>query len=100
MRFSKTKQNSVQSIELGVAIFIFIQLMQDVGVVDASVQLRKISKALNVQELRPAIGNGEWQKEVCILKMAATEWKIKTALLQAQGLVLRANNLTDVISGK
>ncbi|XP_060128572.1 midasin isoform X2 [Zootoca vivipara] len=71
---------------------------KDVGVVDVSVQLRKISKALNVQELRPAIGDGEWQEEVCILKMAATEWKIKTALLQAQGLILRANNLKDVVS--
>uniref|UniRef100_A0A8D2PY94 Midasin n=1 Tax=Varanus komodoensis TaxID=61221 RepID=A0A8D2PY94_VARKO len=71
---------------------------KDKEVVDTAVQLRRLSKALNILELRPTWGDEQWQKEICILKTNATEWKIKSALLQAQGLVLRANHLKDVSS--
>ncbi|XP_061479315.1 midasin isoform X2 [Rhineura floridana] len=71
---------------------------KDIGVVDAAAQLRRLSKALSIQELKPAVGDGQWQKEVCVLKTAATEWKIKTALLQAQGLILRTSHLKGICS--
>uniref|UniRef100_A0A8D0DW25 Midasin n=1 Tax=Salvator merianae TaxID=96440 RepID=A0A8D0DW25_SALMN len=73
---------------------------KDKGIVETAVQLRELSKTLNVLDLRPTfVASGQWQKDICILKTVATEWKIKTALLQAQGLILRANHLKDISSG-
>ncbi|XP_062980947.1 midasin [Elgaria multicarinata webbii] len=71
---------------------------KDKEVVETAAQLRRLSKALNILELRPTFGDDQLQKEICILKTAATEWKIKTALLQAQSLILRANHLKDISS--
>uniref|UniRef100_A0A670YJS1 Midasin n=1 Tax=Pseudonaja textilis TaxID=8673 RepID=A0A670YJS1_PSETE len=57
------------------------------GILEIAVQLRRLSKALHVPELKPVIGDDQWQKEICILRTVATEWKVKAVLLQAQGLV-------------
>uniref|UniRef100_A0A670YJS7 Midasin n=1 Tax=Pseudonaja textilis TaxID=8673 RepID=A0A670YJS7_PSETE len=61
------------------------------GILEIAVQLRRLSKALHVPELKPVIGDDQWQKEICILRTVATEWKVKAVLLQAQGLVFRAS---------
>ncbi|XP_053143364.1 midasin isoform X2 [Hemicordylus capensis] len=68
--------------------------------VESAAQLRRLSKALNIIEFRSTFGDGLWQNNICALKTVASNWKIKTALLQAQGLVLRANHLKDVSSGE
>ncbi|KAH0622150.1 hypothetical protein JD844_024188 [Phrynosoma platyrhinos] len=73
---------------------------KDKEVMEPVAQLRKLSKALNVLELSSVFVGDQWQKEICILKIAATEWKLKALLLQAQGLVLRANHLKDICSGE
>ncbi|XP_072854872.2 midasin isoform X1 [Pogona vitticeps] len=71
---------------------------KDKAIVEAAAHLRRLSKVFNILELRPAFGDDQWQKEICILKVIATEWKVKMLLLQAEGLVLRANHLKDVSS--
>uniref|UniRef100_A0A8B9J147 Midasin n=1 Tax=Amazona collaria TaxID=241587 RepID=A0A8B9J147_9PSIT len=59
-------------------------------------QLKVLSKPLNILELRLAFGESRWQEKMCCLKIAATGWKMKKALLQADGLIIRANHLEDV----
>ncbi|XP_067386141.1 midasin isoform X2 [Emydura macquarii macquarii] len=73
---------------------------KDKLVVESVAQLKELSKALNILEMRSAFGESRWQDEICCLKTTATGWKIKKALLQAQGLVLRANHLEDVNPGE
>nr|XP_056712126.1 midasin [Euleptes europaea] len=68
------------------------------AVVECATHLQRLSKALNILELGPALGDSQQQKQICTLKTTATEWKIRKALLQAQGLVLRANRLKDISS--
>ncbi|XP_008936093.1 PREDICTED: midasin, partial [Merops nubicus] len=63
-------------------------------------QLKVLSKPLNILELRWAFGESRWQEKMCCLKMAATGWKMKKALLQADGLIIRANHLGDVSLGQ
>ncbi|XP_010287688.1 PREDICTED: midasin, partial [Phaethon lepturus] len=63
-------------------------------------QLKTLSKPLNILELRLAFGESRWQEKMCCLKIAATGWKMKKALLQADGLVIRANHLEDVSLGQ
>ncbi|XP_025949160.1 midasin [Dromaius novaehollandiae] len=63
-------------------------------------QLKVLSKPLNILEPRLAFGSSRWQEKMCCLKTAATGWKIKKALLQAEGLILRANHLEDVGLGE
>ncbi|KFV78000.1 Midasin, partial [Struthio camelus australis] len=63
-------------------------------------QLKVLSKPLNIWESRLAFGDSRWQEKICCLKVAATGWKIKKALLQAEGLILRANHLEDVSLGE
>uniref|UniRef100_A0A8C5RTN4 Uncharacterized protein n=1 Tax=Laticauda laticaudata TaxID=8630 RepID=A0A8C5RTN4_LATLA len=60
------------------------------GILEIAVQLRRLSKALHVPELKPVVGDDQQQKEICILRTVTTEWKVKAVLLQAQGLVFRA----------
>ncbi|KAM8810105.1 midasin [Eudromia elegans] len=62
-------------------------------------QLKVLSKTLNILEPRLAFGSRRWQEKMCCLKTVATGWKIKKALLQAEGLILRANHLDDVCLG-
>ncbi|XP_015262586.1 PREDICTED: midasin [Gekko japonicus] len=68
------------------------------AVVECAAHLQRLCKALNILELGPALGDGQQQKQLCTLKTTATGWEIRKALLQAQGLVLRANQLKDVSS--
>uniref|UniRef100_A0A803V8M9 Midasin n=1 Tax=Ficedula albicollis TaxID=59894 RepID=A0A803V8M9_FICAL len=59
-------------------------------------QLKALSKPLNILELRLACGESRWQEKMCCVKIAATGLKMKKALLQADGLIIRANHLEDV----
>ncbi|KAG8124032.1 hypothetical protein E2320_019500 [Naja naja] len=68
------------------------------GILEIAVQLRRLSKALHVPELKPVFGDDQRQKEICILRTVTTEWKVKTVLLQAQGLVFRASYLKEFCS--
>ncbi|XP_009324713.1 PREDICTED: midasin-like, partial [Pygoscelis adeliae] len=63
-------------------------------------QLKILSKPLNILELRLAYGESRWQEKMCCLKIAATGWKMKKALLQADGLIIRANHSEDVGLGQ
>ncbi|NXE72930.1 MDN1 protein, partial [Cochlearius cochlearius] len=62
--------------------------------------LKILSKPLNILELRLAFGESRLQEKMCCLKIAATGWKMKKALLQADGLIIRANHLEDVSLGQ
>lgn len=83
-----------------ILFLIIAQLVQEKVILETAVQLRKLSRALHVPELKRAFGDDQWQKEICILRTVTTEWKIKSALLQAQGLVFRASCLKEFCSGK
>lgn len=61
--------------------------------------VKVLSKPLNILEARLVFGESRWQEKMCCLKTAATGWKMKKALLQADGLILRANHLEDVSLG-
>ncbi|XP_010150908.1 PREDICTED: midasin, partial [Eurypyga helias] len=63
-------------------------------------QLKVLSKPLNILELRLAFGGSRWQEIMCCLNVAAAGWKMKKALLQADGLIIRANHLEDVSLGQ
>ncbi|NXN90988.1 MDN1 protein, partial [Rhinopomastus cyanomelas] len=63
-------------------------------------QLKVLSKPINILELRLVLGECRWQEKMHCLKIAATGWKAKKALLQADGLIIRANHLEDVNLGK
>ncbi|XP_010082937.1 PREDICTED: midasin, partial [Pterocles gutturalis] len=63
-------------------------------------QLKVLSKPLNILELKLAFGESRWQEKMCCLKIAATGWRMKKALLQADGLIIRANHLEDVSLGQ
>uniref|UniRef100_A0A8D2MCK3 Midasin n=1 Tax=Zonotrichia albicollis TaxID=44394 RepID=A0A8D2MCK3_ZONAL len=58
-------------------------------------QLKALSKPLNILELRLACGDSRWQEKMCCVKIATTGVKMKKALLQADGLIIRANHLED-----
>ncbi|NWW44539.1 MDN1 protein, partial [Pedionomus torquatus] len=63
-------------------------------------QLKVLSKPLNSLELRLVFAESRWQEKTRCLKIAATGWKTKKALLQADGLIIRANHLEDVSLGQ
>lgn len=63
-------------------------------------QLKALNKPLNILELRLACGENRWQEKMCCVKIAATGVKMKKALLQADGLIIRANHLEDVNLGR
>lgn len=63
-------------------------------------QLKALSKPLNILELRLACGESRWQEKMCCVKIAATGMKVKKALLQADGLIIRASHLEDVSLGR
>ncbi|XP_066850638.1 midasin isoform X2 [Anser cygnoides] len=67
---------------------------------DCFSQLKVLSKPINILESRLAFGESRWQEKMCCLKTAASGWKVKKALLQADGLILRANHLEDVSLGQ
>uniref|UniRef100_A0A8D1BB25 Midasin n=1 Tax=Sus scrofa TaxID=9823 RepID=A0A8D1BB25_PIG len=69
---------------------------KDKLVVECFSQLKVFNKALVVQERLPTLGESGWREDVRRLQVVASEWTLKKSLLQACGLVLRANILEDV----
>ncbi|XP_053447165.1 midasin isoform X2 [Nycticebus coucang] len=65
-------------------------------VVDCFSQLKVLSRVLAIREWTPALGESGWQEDVCRLQVVASEWTLKKSLLQAWGLIHRANILEGV----
>ncbi|XP_042842742.1 midasin [Panthera tigris] len=65
-------------------------------VVECFSQLKVLNKALAMREWMPALGESGWWEDVNRLQVVASKWTLKKSLLQAWGLVLRANILEDV----
>ncbi|XP_071597429.1 midasin [Heliangelus exortis] len=63
-------------------------------------QLKALSKPLNILELRLVFEESRGPEKMRCLKIVATGWKMKKALLQADGLIIRANHLEDVNLGQ
>ena len=77
----------------------WVLLFQDELVVECFSQLKVFNKALTIREWMPALGESGWQEDISRLQVVASEGTLKKSLLQAWGLVLRANVLEDVDSG-
>lgn len=77
----------------------WVLLFQDKLVVECFSQLKVFNKALAIRERMPALGESGWWEDISRLQMVASEWTLKKSLLQAWGLVLRANTLEDVNPG-
>ncbi|XP_028728584.1 LOW QUALITY PROTEIN: midasin [Peromyscus leucopus] len=69
---------------------------KDKLVVDCFSQLQVLSKALAIREQLPVFGECGWQEDINRLQVVASEWNLKKSLLQAWGLILRANILDGV----
>ncbi|KAF5919872.1 hypothetical protein HPG69_014236 [Diceros bicornis minor] len=69
---------------------------KDKLVVECFSQLQVLNKALAIRERMPALGESGWWEDISRFQMVASEWTLKRSLLQAWGLVLRANILEDV----
>ncbi|KAM6185923.1 midasin [Rhynchocyon petersi] len=65
-------------------------------VVDCFSQLKVLSKALAIRERIPAFGDSGWLEDISRLQVFVSDWTLKKSLLQAWGLVVRANILEDV----
>ena len=62
-------------------------------------QLKILNKALAIREPVAALGENGWLEDITRLQMVTSEWTLKKSLLQAWGLVLRANILEDINPG-
>ncbi|XP_051017145.1 midasin [Acomys russatus] len=69
---------------------------KDKLVVDCFSQLQTLNRALAIREQLPVFGECGWQEDINRLQVVASEWNLKKSLLQAWGLVLRANILEGV----
>ncbi|XP_059110058.1 midasin [Peromyscus eremicus] len=69
---------------------------KDKLVVDCFSQLQVLSRALAIREQLPVFGECGWQDDINRLQVVASEWNLKKSLLQAWGLILRANILDGV----
>ncbi|XP_036895348.1 midasin isoform X2 [Sturnira hondurensis] len=69
---------------------------KDKRVVECFSQLKILNKALAIREHMAAPGDGGWLEDISRLQTVAFDWTLKRSLLQAWGLVLRANTLEDV----
>ncbi|XP_060061378.1 midasin [Erinaceus europaeus] len=69
---------------------------KDKMVVDCFSQLKALAKGLAIREPIPAFGESGCQEDMNRLQTVASEWALKKSLLQAWGLVLKANILEDV----
>lgn len=74
-------------------------LFQDKLVVDCFSQLQVLNRALVIREHLPVFGECGWQEDINRLQVVASEWNVKKSLLQAWGLILRANILDGVNLG-
>lgn len=66
---------------------------------DCFSQLQVLNKALVIKEQLPVFGECGWQEGINRLQVVASEWNLKKSLLQAWGLILRANVLDGVNLG-
>ncbi|XP_040839706.1 midasin isoform X2 [Ochotona curzoniae] len=69
---------------------------KDKLLVDCFMQLKVLHKALAIRVWTPAFGESGWQEDINRLQVVASEWTVKASLLQAWGLIFRANTLEDV----
>ncbi|MBZ3875424.1 Midasin, partial [Sciurus carolinensis] len=69
---------------------------KDKLVVECFSQLRILNKALAIREQLPVLGESGWHEDINRLQVVASEWTLRKSLLQAWGLILRANILEDV----
>uniref|UniRef100_K9J478 Midasin n=1 Tax=Desmodus rotundus TaxID=9430 RepID=K9J478_DESRO len=69
---------------------------KDKLVVECFSQLKILNKALAIREPVAALGENGWLEDITRLQMVTSEWTLKKSLLQAWGLVLRANILEDI----
>lgn len=74
-------------------------LFQNKLVVECLSQLKVLHKALAIRERMSALGEGGWWEDINRLQVVASEWTLKKSLLQAWGLVLKANILEDANPG-
>ncbi|XP_036622954.1 midasin [Trichosurus vulpecula] len=72
---------------------------KDKLVVECFEQLNVLNKSLSILELKPVLGESGRRDEILRLRVAADEYTLKKHLLQAWGLILRANCLEDVHPG-
>ncbi|XP_059556931.1 midasin isoform X4 [Myotis daubentonii] len=68
---------------------------KDKLVVECFSQLKILNKALAIRERMAVVGESVWLEDISRLQVVASEWTLKKSLLQAWGLVLRANILQD-----
>ncbi|XP_035295830.1 midasin isoform X3 [Cricetulus griseus] len=73
---------------------------KDKLVVDCFSQLQVLNRALVIREHLPVFGECGWQEDINRLQVVASEWNVKKSLLQAWGLILRANILDGVNLGE
>lgn len=71
----------------------WVLLFQDKLVVECFSQLKTLNKALAIRERMAAVGESVCLEDISRLQVVASEWTLKKNLLQAWGLVLRANIL-------
>lgn len=76
-----------------------VLLFQNKLVVECFSQLKVLNKVLAIRERMPALGESGWCEDINRLQVVASEWTLKKSLLQAWGLVLRANVLEDANPG-
>ncbi|XP_019064368.1 midasin isoform X2 [Fukomys damarensis] len=69
---------------------------KDKLVIECFSQLKVLNKALAIREWMPVLGESGWQEDIHRLQVITSEWTLKKSLLQAWGLILRANILEDV----
>uniref|UniRef100_A0A8C6R246 Midasin n=1 Tax=Nannospalax galili TaxID=1026970 RepID=A0A8C6R246_NANGA len=69
---------------------------KDKLVVECFSHLKVLNRALSVRERLPVFGDHGWQEDINRLQVVVSEWTLKKSLLQAWGLILRANILESV----
>ncbi|XP_048209797.1 midasin isoform X2 [Perognathus longimembris pacificus] len=69
---------------------------KDKLVVECFSQLKVLHQALVLREWVPVLRESGWQEDIDRLQVIAHDWTLKKSLLQAWGLLHRANTLDDV----
>ncbi|KAM4694301.1 midasin [Discoglossus pictus] len=66
------------------------------SIVQSVERLKTVDASLDIVELRPVKGEGQWQQEVSRLMSVSSGWKIKSKILQMWVSVLKANHQEGV----
>ncbi|KAM5256760.1 midasin [Ctenodactylus gundi] len=69
---------------------------KDKLVVECFSQLKVLNRVLGLREQMPIPGESGWLENINRLQVLASEWILKKSLLEAWGLIFRANTLEDV----